>query len=123
MRMRSAFLIGSLMLIATTGCVAHIPDRFTETVQGVGTIERIGHGGSTYSPYTLDGTVDCRLTAAEVASMADAERIGHGGSLYSFTRLTPSETGDCNEKTQRVIADERIGHGGSMYTSGETTTN
>lgn len=121
--MKSAFLIGFLTMIATTGCVGHIPDRFIETVQRGHIIERIGHGGSTYAPYVLDGAGDCKFTAPKMASVAITERIGHGGSTYSFTRLTPIEAGDCNAKNQRVIADERIGHGGSMYSSGETMTN
>ena len=105
------------MMIATTGCVGHTPDRFADSVQRLDIFERIGHGGSTYSSYILDGAVDCKFSVAKMANVAVPS------ASVMFTRLTPNKAGDCNAKNQRVIADERIGHGGSTYSTGETMTN
>lgn len=122
MKMMSVLLAGCLIMAATTGIV-HAPETFADHGQRAAVSDRLGHGGSTYSSYILDGAIDCKFTDAKMPSPADSKRIGHGGSLYSISRLTPNETKDCDAKNQRVIAMERIGHGGSTYYYSVTLTN
>jgi hypothetical protein len=87
--MREAIMKGTIILAATlltTLAVTGVmnPSRsIAVPTSGIEVMERIGHGGSTYSSsrLTSDQPVSCTGLQANVNIEA---RIGHGGSTYPY---------------------------------------
>lgn len=112
MRVESMLAVGFLLMTAATGVVT-TSDSFASDAQRADVIERMGHGGSTYSSSQPDGAGTCNGTGVSVI-----ERVGHGGSTYSFSQSKSVQVGDCHvmgEEGRKVDVIERIGAGGAIY--------
>lgn len=108
MRMKSLVTIGWLSMVVAAG-VANASEHAATKVQGVHNSERIGAGGSDYSPSQSDGGGLCAVTGTKIT-----ERIGHGGSTYHTKSV---QAGECNGNGRLVDVIQRIGVGGSVYSS------
>jgi len=119
MKVKSMLAVGFLSMIVATGVVT-TSDSFASDVQRVDVMERMGHGGSTYSFSQPDGAGTCHGTGLSVV-----ERIGHGGSTYSSSQSKSVQVGDCHvmgEEGRNVGVMERIGAGGSTYSHSRSDT-
>lgn len=87
MRVKNMLAVGFLLMTAATGVVT-TSDSFASDVQRADVIERVGHGGSTYSSSQSKSVQvgDCHVMGEEGRKEDVIERIGAGGAIYSYSR-------------------------------------
>lgn len=114
MRMRSIVAVAFLSMVASTGAL-NASSSIASDAGRVDTLERMGHGGSTYLAVTPQAG-DHDAVGTEQRTTGSGERIGHGGSIY---RLQPDRVGERSGEQGMIDGIKRIGAGGSIYFSSQ----